>query len=243
MNEISFTFSPAASLEVHTVGQAGTPIIMIDDFGRDLNDLVEYACASVQYGPDATSMYPGLRASLPKSYTRAVLRQVYGLLFGVYSIPPDLGMKAVNAAYSLIATPESELKPGQCRPHFDSNRPYFLAILHYLNEGPFCDTGLFRHRATGLERITEDCVDRFLQSCQEYAEVHGEIERAYVKGSDDQYELYHRIEYRPNRLVVYPGYLLHSGLVDPAIDVNADPRAGRLTANIFVDFFPLDSKN
>jgi hypothetical protein len=29
---------------------------------------------------------------------------------------------------------------------------------------------------------------------------------------------------------------LHSGLVDPAVDINPDPRAGRLTANIFVDF-------
>jgi hypothetical protein len=64
-----------------------------------------------------------------------------------------------------------------------------------------------------------------------------------VKGSNDEYELYHRIEYRPNRLVVYPGCLLHSGLVNPAVDINPDPRTGRLTANIFVDFFPLDSRD
>lgn len=29
--------------------------------------------------------------------------------------------------------------------------------------------------------------------------------------------------------------------VDFGIDVNPDPRTGRLTANIFVDFFPLDA--
>jgi hypothetical protein len=241
MQEISFSVSPSASVQVHTVGKAETPVIVIDEFGQDLTDLIANACDSAEYGPDATSMYPGLRARLPKSYTRTVLKQLYRLFFGVYSIPTNLGMKAVNASYSLITTPETGLKPGQCRPHIDSTRPHYLAILHYLNEGPFCDTGLFRHRETGLERITEDRLDEFNRSRKAYAAVHGQDERAYVKGSNDQYELYHRIEYRPNRLAVYPGSLLHSGLVDPAVDVNPDPRSGRLTANIFVDFFPVES--
>ena len=243
MQEISFSVSPNASLRVQTVGKAETPVIVIDDFGADLTQLIEYARGSVEYRPDTTSMYPGLRAKLPKSYTRTVLKQLYRLLFGVYSIPANLGMKAVNAAYSLIATPEGGLKPGQCRPHIDSTRPNYLAILHYLNDGPFCDTGLFRHRETGLERITEDCLDEYNQSREAYAAVHGQDEMAYVKGSNDQYELYHRIEYRPNRLAVYPGCLLHSGLVDPAVDVDPDPRTGRLTANIFVDFFPLEANH
>lgn len=243
MKEIAFSVSPSASLDVQNVGQTGTPVTIIDDFGRDLAPLIEYACDSVEYGPDATSKYPGLRARLPKFYTREVMKQIYRLLFSVYSIPADLGMKAVNAAYSLIATPESELQPCQCRPHFDSHHPHFLAIIHYLNDGPFCDTGLFRHRETGLERITEDCLDEYDHSRKAYAAVHGQVEGAYLKGSNDQYELYHRIEYRPNRLAVYPGCLLHSGLVNPGIDVNSDPRTGRLTANIFVDFIPLSTLN
>ena len=242
MPEIDFAVSPSAALKVQTVGQARTPVIVIDDFGAGLEDLIGYACCgSAKYGPDATSMYPGLRARLPKSYTRAVLKQLYRLFFLVYSIPSNLGMKAVNAAYSLIATPEIELKPSQCRPHIDSSRPYYLAILHYLGDGPFCDTGLFRHRETGLERITADSLDRYNRSCEAYAAAHGQAVGAYVKGSNKEYELYHRIEYRPNRLVVYPGCLLHSGLVDPSIDVNPDPRTGRLTANVFVDFYPLDA--
>ena len=242
MQEISFAVSPSASLKVQSVGQAGTPVIILDDFGRDLNDIIEYACDSKEYGPDPTSMYPGLRAKLPKSYTREVMKQVYRLLFSVYSIPSNLGMKAVNAAYSLITTPEHELKPNQCLPHFDSNRPNYLAILHYLNDGDFCDTGLFRHRETGLERVSEDCLDEYLEYRDSYSADLGPATTGYIKGSDDNYELYHRIGYRPNRLVVYPGCLLHSGLVNPAVDVNPDPRTGRLTANIFVDFFPLDTQ-
>ena len=242
MQKVTIAVNPNASLTVHTVGEAQIPLIVINDFAVDLDGIVNYACESAEYGPDHTSNYPGLRAQLPKDYVREVLKQIYPLLFTAYKVPHDLGMKTVNAAYSLIATPEGELKPKQCQPHFDSNRPYHLAILHYLNAGKFCDTGLFRHRSTGLEQITGEHVELYFQSCEEYASKHGQPEQSYVKGSNGQYELYHRIEYRPNRLVAYPGCLLHSGLVDPAVDINPDPRTGRLTANIFVDFFPLGAE-
>ena len=243
MQEISFTVNPGASLNVQTVGQGGTPVIVIDDFGLDLKDLIDYACDSTEYGPDAGSMYPGLRGRLPKSYTREVLKQLYRLFFSVYSIPASQGMKAVNAFYSLITTPENELEPNQCLPHFDSNRPNYLAILHYLNDGDYCDTGLFRHRESGLERITDNCLDEYLQIRDACTATLGQSDKGYINGSNDQFELYHRIDYRPNRLVVYPGCLLHSGLVNPGIDVNPDPRTGRLTANIFVDFFLLDAQS
>jgi len=235
MRDATIAVNPNASLEVRTVGRAGTPVIVIDDFALDLGEVIDYGCRSAEYGSDVTSMYPGLRAPLPKGYVRAVLQQIYRLLFDVYEVPPDLGMKTVNAVYSLIATPEAQLQPGQRRPHFDSCRPYFLAVLHYLNAGPFCDTGLFRHRATGLERVSEETVETYLRACEEQAA----DEPGYIKGSSAHYELYDRIQYRPNRLVAYPGSLLHSGLVDPAVDINPDPRSGRLTANIFVDFVPL----
>jgi len=235
MRDATIAVNPNASLEVRTVGRAGTPVIVIDDFALDLGEVIDYGCRSAEYGSDGTSMYPGLRAPLPKGYVRAVLQQIYRLLFDVYEVPPDLGMKTVNAVYSLIATPEAQLQPGQRRPHFDSCRPYFLAVLHYLNAGPFCDTGLFRHRATGLERVSEETVETYLRACEEQAA----DEPGYIKGSSAHYELYDRIQYRPNRLVAYPGSLLHSGLVDPAVDINPDPRSGRLTANIFVDFVPL----
>jgi hypothetical protein len=32
---------------------------------------------------------------------------------------------------------------------------------------------------------------------------------------------------------MYPGYLLHSGLIDPSRDIATDPARGRLTANLF----------
>lgn len=102
------------------------------------------------------------------------------------------------------------------------------------------DSGL---RSTGLERISGEHVELNFQSCAEYASKHGQAEQSYVKGSNEQCELHHRIEFRPDRLVACPGSLLHLGLVDPAVDINPDPRTGRLTANIFVIFFPLCARD
>ncbi len=224
---------------MRSVGAEKTPVIIIDNFAMDTGDMIEYACHSVNYGPDSTSAYPGVRGTLPRSYVRQVLNNIYRLLFQVYSVPDDLGLKTVNTVYSLISTPVDELAPAQCVPHFDSNDPYYLAVLHYLNPGDFCDTGLFRHRPTGFETITQPRLAEFMQSSKKFVEAHGEPPQKYIDGSTGHFELYDRIEYKPNRLVAYPGCLLHSGLVDANRDINPDPRTGRLTANIFVDCKPL----
>ena len=238
MQSASVQVSPRAALNVRQVGVEQTPLIVIDDFAADTAALIEHACRAADYGPDATSAYPGVRARLQRDYVVAVLNHVFRLLFQVYRVPAELDMRPVNAMYSLIATPENELSLAQRVPHFDSNRPYYLALLHYLNPGDFCATGLFRHRPTGYERISEERLPRFLETSEAYLSAHGEPPCRYINASDGHYELYERIGYRANRLVVYPGNLLHSGLVDPGRDIDPDPRTGRLTANIFVDFRP-----
>jgi len=234
-----FEINRNCTLGVRPVGNSRTPVIVIDDFAVSTEPMQEYACSGLPYGPDASSLYPGLRAGLPREYVRGVLDQVFPLLYRIYGVPENLGMKPVNAVFSVISTPEPELEPRQCAPHFDSTRPFYLALLHYLNPAPHCDTGLFRHRETGLERVSADTVEPYIAAREAWLQRNGPQPPGYIKGSDAQFELYDRVEYRPNRLAVYPGSLLHSGLVDPAVDIDPDPRSGRLTANIFVDFFPL----
>lgn len=236
MSEVSIQVNAKASLQVFRVGEEKTPVIIIDDFAEDTGELIDFACDSVHYGPDSTSAYPGIRAKLPRNYVVAVLNRIYRLLFQAYEVPANLGMKPVNTVYSLISIPENELSLAQRVPHFDSNGPFYLAVLHYLNPGNFCATGLFRHKPTGFEKVTESRRDEFFHASEDFIATHGEPPAEYIKGSNDHFELYERIDYKPNRLVAYPGSLLHSGLVDPAVDINPDPRTGRLTANIFVDF-------
>ena len=189
MQEASIQINPKASLTVRHVGEEQTPLIIIDDFALDTSDVIEYACRSVDYGPDSTSAYPGVRGTLPRSYVRMVLNTVYRLLFQVYYVPDNLGMKTVNTVYSLISTPVDELVPAQSVPHFDSNDPFYLAVLHYLNPGVFCDTGLFRHRPTGFETITKPRLDEFMQSSKMFIEAHGEPPQKYIDSSTDHFEL------------------------------------------------------
>jgi hypothetical protein len=56
----------------------------------------------------------------------------------------------------------------------------------------------------------------------------------YIQGSDDFFEQIGAVEAVPDRLVIYQGALLHSGIIPPAMSFSADPREGRLTANLFV---------
>lgn len=236
MQDATIQVNPQASLQLHQVGEDKTPVIVIDNFALDMRPLIDCACHSSDYGPDSTSAYPGVRAKLPRSYVVAVLNQIFRLLFQVYAVPAELNLKPVNAVYSLISTPANELSLKQRIPHFDSNGPHYLAVLHYLNPGNFCATGLFRHKPTGFENILQHRLDEYIQSSHSFIETNGNPPRKYINQSTDHYELYHRIDYKPNRLVVYPGSLLHSGLVNPEIDIDPDPRTGRLTANVFVDF-------
>jgi hypothetical protein len=67
-------------------------------------------------------------------------------------------------------------------------------------------------------------------------ETNGPPAEKYINASDDHYELIGEVEYRPNRMVIYPGNLLHSGLIQPDRDINDDPASGRLTANLFLYF-------
>ena len=70
----------------------------------------------------------------------------------------------------------------------------------------------------------------------DFIDINGEPKQEYCTSTSEHYELYHEIEYKPNRLVIYPDHLLYSTIVCPDTDINSDPQTGRLTANIFIEF-------
>ncbi len=231
----AFTINTGLSSQVIYVGQQQTPVIIIDDLMADVHALLADA-ATANFGADPHSYYPGLRAFLPRPYVIAVLDAVYQLIYQVYQIPADLRLKPQDIYYSLITTSEAALTPLQCLPHFDSTAPFYFALLHYLSPAPHGGTGLFRHQPTGLERITAANQQGYFQAAEQYLAHAGAPVARYCVTSDDHYQLYQVLEYRQNRLVIYPGNLLHSSLVNPLTDISASISDGRLTANIFINF-------
>jgi hypothetical protein len=231
----AFAINTALKPQLIYVGAQQTPILIIDELAADLPALLVDA-ASADFQTDAHSYYPGVRALLPRPYVIAVLDAVYQLIYQVYQVPRERRLKPQDIYYSLITTAEQDLKPLQCLPHFDSTDPYYFALLHYLSPEPHGGTGLFRHRPTGFEKITAATQSGYFQAAEQHLARFGAPRQGYCIETNDHFELYQKLEYRQNRLVIYPGNLLHSSLVNPATDIAASISEGRLTANIFINF-------
>lgn len=225
--------------QVHRVGQERVPVITIDDFLFEVDTLRRFARDRARFSGDGKTSYPGVRSVLPEDYSRKVIELLEPLIRSVYGIPLDYQALCTHQVFSLITTPAAKLGVLQRVPHFDTRRPYYFALMHYLNPGDFGGTGFFRHRPSGYERISDANFAHFVASAERHMAKQGVPSPNYCRGSDDHFELIHQVAYRPNRLLIYPGNLLHSALVHPDSDINSDPASGRLTANIFLDFSAL----
>lgn len=232
-----YTFNPHAQVQWLELGQGRTRALMIDDALLDLSQIRQDAAAA-QFRQDAGSYYPGVRAELPKAYARTVLEAVYPLLLQLVQPPPDYRLVPQQWYLSLLTTPEAGLQPLQRLPHFDKAEPLHLAMLHYLADGPHGGTGFFRHVASGLEAITPSQQQSYFNQLQQQLTAQGGAAGGFPGADTPHFTLYQRLAYKPNRLLIYPGHLLHSALVQPDTDLSADPLRGRLTANLFVQFQP-----
>jgi hypothetical protein len=233
---ISVLINATITPQIITVGAEKTSVIIIDDLLVNTEELIKDACNNASFMPVRDSYYPGLRAQLPPLYVTKVLQAVCQGIRRVYQIPPSLNLQSQSAYYSLITTLEKDLHPMQQMPHFDTNGQYNFAILHYLNANYHGDTGFFRHLPTGFERIDKTNVKHYFNAAQKFINENELPVQEYCKASTPHYALLQQIAYKPNRLVIYPGNLLHSTLVCPDNDIDANPATGRLTANIFIDF-------
>ena len=140
--------------------------------------------------------------------------------------------------FSLVTLKPEQLQPLQRLPHMDNRGPWYFASVHYLNAGDHGGTGFFRHRPTGFERITNERYESFKEAENSHFASNGPPAEKYINESDDHFELVAAVGYKPNRMAIYPGNLLHSGLIKPDRDICDDPATGRLTANLFFYFTP-----
>lgn len=232
-----YAFNPQAQVHWLELGQSRTRALLIDDALTDLSRIRQDASAA-SFREDTASYYPGIRAEMPQAYARAVLEVVYPLLLQLVQPPPDYRLVPQQWYLSLLTTPAEKLQPLQRLPHFDKAEPLHLAILHYLADGPHGGTGFFRHEASGLEKIIPARQQAYFNQLQQQLAAQGGAAAGFPSAQTPHFTLYQQLAYKPNRLLIYPGHLLHSALVNPATDLSADPAFGRLTANLFVQFQP-----
>ncbi len=235
-SDIDYQINPNAKIQVGLVGHEQTPVLIVDDFCLDLSDLKKYACDYAAFTPVKSSMYPGVRATLPECIGKATLAPLYKMLYEVYHIPTNYILKPRDLFFSIVSFAEKELSLMQRIPHFDTPNPYYFAVMLYINEGEHGGTAIYRHKPTSFERISNAKVDKYFDSAEEFIKQHGEPEDEYIRSSNEHYELIQEIAYKPNRLVIYPGNLLHSGMIIPEHDIDPNPKTGRLTTTVFVEF-------
>lgn len=224
---------------IFNVGNEGTPVILQDDFLLGTSDLIDIAVNLTTFFVERKKAYPGVRSDLPALYLRGALASMESLMREVYGISEENKITGYYGSYSLVSTPAHELGVLQRLPHSDSAKPNFFAMLLYLNPGIYGGTSFYRHNPTGFERISEERFPYYIEAAKQYMNEKGMPLAEYYKATDGHFTPIGHVDYKPNRMVVYPGNLLHSGVIDPFRDVNADPKVGRLTANIFLEF---DSK-
>ena len=199
--------------------------------------MLDYARKEASFGGGDEFAYPGIRAALPAQYAGLLVPHIVGLIRHLYNPPRSSQHQVIHELFSLVTRRPEELAPLQRIPHTDERHPFYFATVHYLNPGEHAGTGFFRHRPTGFERISADRYPALVQTANAHMESHGLPPAKYINESDDHFELIGDVDYRQNRLVLYPGNLLHSGLIRPDKDISEDPASGRLTANLFF-YFP-----
>jgi hypothetical protein len=218
--------------ELRRVGAGAWPVVVIDDFGGNAQAVIDIAATLAPF-PRAANYYPGLRRIIRRddaaadAYVVATLERAAPFIAGAFDADRfDL----VEASFSIVTDPAVGLSPPQRAPHFDSTDPDYLALLHYLGGTEATGTGFYRQISTGIEVVTEQNLPAFVAAARrESASLSG-----YTNGSNAWFEQIAAIEAVPDRLIIYPGRMLHSGLIPADAPLDSDPRRGRLTANFFV---------
>lgn len=227
-----WSIEPAAA-DVQAIPSFSHRLVTIDNF-LAAPDAVR-AEAILQKFAKITPQYPGIRAPLPEEACALWLESLAPLLGETFG-PPGARW-AMQAWFSLVTTPPERLLPIQCFPHVDGTDPRQIAMMLYLHDSPHGGTAFFRHRSTGLEALTAETFPAYRAALEADVARTGLPRPAYPTDGSPHFERIHATGGAFNSAVFYRGNLLHSGVIDNAAPLSADPRSGRLTINAF--FRPL----
>jgi hypothetical protein len=221
---------PQAKVSVRPMGREGEPLVIIDQFSGMADQLLQ-AGRAAQY-QHAGASYPGIRSWADPSYLdrrRELMMQVMQQVFGF-----SKGVRLDASTFSLVTLPEEELSPLQRVPHYDHASGEVIAIMHYLLGPESGGTAFYRHRRTGFETVTPDREEFYNAALAEDERAHGMPPRHYCRGDSAWFEMIDEVEARPDRLVLYRGRQLHSGVIPDPAKLSSDPQRGRLTINMFL---------
>ena len=221
---------PDPKVHVRKMGREGEPLVLIDGFSGMAGDLLQAGRAAVYQ--HAGAAYPGIRSWADPSYLdvrRDLMMQIMQQVFGFTK-----GVRLDASTFSLVTRAEPELSPLQRIPHYDHASGEVIAIMHYLLGPESGGTAFYRHRRTGFETITPAREATYNAALAADEREHGMPPACYCHGDTDWFEIIDEVEAQPDRLVLYRGRQLHSGVIPDPAALSSDPCDGRLTINMFL---------
>ena len=222
--------------ELRRVGKQQSPVVVIDGFSGDARAVAALADALAPFPSVSSGYYPGVRRVIARAdaqadaYVEQTCQAAAQFIAGAFDID---SFDLEEASFSMVTAGPSELQPAQRAPHSDSPDPKYLALLHYLRVPDGSGTAFYRQRSTEIEQVTEANIAQFVTTAEREA-AQLDPDAGYIQGSDRFFERIGAVDAVPDRLLIYQGSLLHSGIIPPDMVFSADPRVGRLTANLFV---------
>ncbi|MBU1346440.1 MAG: hypothetical protein KKA16_05740 [Alphaproteobacteria bacterium] len=226
----------AERAQLERLGNEGEPLLTVDDALPDPAALVEIAAGDATFSQATAgeNFYPGRLAPAPLEYVGGLARALDPLIRKGFGLE-DVALGRATCNFSLATLAPGELNLAQRIPHVDTVDPLQFAILHYLCDPRLGGTAFYRHRTTGFETLTPDRLEAYQSALD------AELEReppppAFIDGDTPQFVRTRLVQAAFNRVIVYRSRVLHSGHIPDPASLSADPRRGRLTANIFLTY-------
>ena len=237
MIEPTIKLNPAATIRIHSIGDAAQCVI-VDDFLENPGEWIDYAVASSDSFTVPPKSYPGhvlpvnpASASEVERFVKSSMSRNFGFLRGGLGLTNLLSMTTLQPA---------ELSNLQRLCHSDPRtspkRRNYAALIYLFEDEALGGTGFYRWKereliveATALER--ED-PDKALEFLKEHFPTYGK-DPCYLTESNEIAELIDVNPARFNRWVFYSGDIPHSAFIAKPELLSNDFREGRLTLNFF----------
>jgi hypothetical protein len=216
---------------VDYIGNECAPVVVLENVWPEPRALIDAAAAKSDYSVRSL-YYPGVRSSAPPEYARALTAQLTDIVRSVFGVDGELTI--TDSTFSLVATPVDRLVAFQRVPHFDSTDPNRFAVLHYLCGPRHGGTSFYRHRATGIESVTDENRETYIRAVNAEAKAAGMPPARFIDESTDMFERIARYECTLNAALIYRGRILHSVNTPRDFAPDPNPRTGRLTVNTFL---------
>jgi len=233
-NQSNYALCQNMEYECLKVGQDQQELVRVDSYMQGVDALRQDAITGNNFAV-ADSFYPGVRMAITDAYIVQLVRNFHGIIRDFFNL--DLRrIKKASSKYSIVTFNPQDLQLMQRIPHFDAPSRDSLAVIHYLCDAPDSGTSLYRHRETGYEYIDKGRCEKYVDSVQQRFDDPALYPSGYICGNTEDYEQIASFEALYNRLVMYRGSSLHSGIIRPDYNFDPSPETGRLTVTSFIEF-------